>query len=115
MILAHLIAGFSLASWSLFVSVPFRKSAQLAAVVATLLALVLGVVPLVMFEEIGTTTPTVLSFFFPPMFYVFIIKIFAGFEVNQMAPSLSLPDPQYQITALPMVIAVLVRLFWNLS
>lgn len=108
MILAHLLTGFSLASWSFFASVFFRKSAQLAAVVTTLLAIILGVIPMVLFEEIGKTIPAILSFFFPPMFYVFILKDFAGFEVNEMSPNLSQKDPTFQIVALPMVIAVLV-------
>lgn len=108
-IFIHLLTGFGLASWTLFFSVPFSKSPQLAAAVTTLVALVLGIVPLVLFIELGPILPAILSFFFPPMFYVFALKNISAFETNGMPVSFSEFDPTYSTQLSAMVIAAVVR------
>lgn len=103
-ILANILGGLGLASWSCIVSVPFSKSPQLAAVVSTGVAIVLGVIPLMIDETVDTTTPPVLSFFFPSMFYVFMLKDIAGFELSLLPANLSERDPTYNFAATPMII-----------
>ncbi|KDR85851.1 hypothetical protein GALMADRAFT_389530 [Galerina marginata CBS 339.88] len=112
MILVHILTGVGLASWSFFISVPFSKSPQLAAVVGTGVAIVLGVIPLALPSEFSTSTATALSFLFPSMFYVFILKSFAGFELNQTSPSLYHSNSNFEVTPLPMVIAVVIGIFF---
>jgi ATP-binding cassette subfamily A (ABC1) protein 3 len=46
-IIIHLLLGFTLASWSFFIAVPFGKSPQLAAVASTFLSIMFAVVALV--------------------------------------------------------------------
>ncbi|PPR02359.1 hypothetical protein CVT24_011703 [Panaeolus cyanescens] len=112
LILVHLLTGFNLASWSLFFSVPFSKSPQLAAAVTTLVALVLAVVPLVLFFEIGAVLPAVLTFFFPPMFYVFALKNMSSFEGSGVPTSFSEPDPIYFTQLSGMIIAAVFAMFF---
>ena len=113
MILIHLLTGLGLASWSFAISVPFSKSPQLAAVVTTGLAIALGVVPMMLFN-IGSTTPTILSFFFPSMFYIFSLKYLAGYEQWQAAGEDQggfLSEFTGGLSLLPMIIVALVSVF----
>lgn len=103
----HLLTGLALASWTFFVAVPFSKNPQLAAVVTTVLTLVLGVVPMEL-AGLGTTTPAILSFFFPPMFYIFALKVLSGFETYGIPFQIAVPDPAYSLTLQPMIIASVV-------
>jgi len=106
MILISSLAGLGLASWSCIVSVPFSKSPQLAAVVAAGAAIILGVVPLMVDEITNKVAPPIFSFFFPSMFYVFMIKNFSGFEISSEAPNLSHRDPTFNFEGTPMIVAV---------
>ncbi|CAA7265338.1 unnamed protein product [Cyclocybe aegerita] len=109
LILIHLITGFGLASTSLFISVPFSKSPQLAAVIATGLSIAVGVAPMMLYD-IGTFIPGVLSFF-PSMFYLFSLKALSGFEIEGRAPKLSEPDPNHGLALQPMIIGALIGVF----
>jgi ATP-binding cassette, subfamily A (ABC1), member 3 len=69
----HLLLGLVLASWSFFVSAPFGKSPQLAAVASTLLSIVFAILGLV-FSRAGTGAAVIFSIIFPPGFYIFAIR-----------------------------------------
>jgi ATP-binding cassette subfamily A (ABC1) protein 3 len=71
------------------------------------LTLVLGVVPMNL-AVLGTTTPAILSFFFPPMFYIFALKVLSGFETYDIPFAIAVPDPAYELTLQPMIIASVV-------
>ncbi|KAF9479407.1 P-loop containing nucleoside triphosphate hydrolase protein [Pholiota conissans] len=100
----HILSGLSHISWTFFVSVPFSKNPQLAAVVTTVLVLVLAVIPMEL-ALLGTLVPAILSFFFPPMFYIFTLKVFAGFETWGDPFSVDVADPAYGVTLQPIMIA----------
>lgn len=110
LILLHLVAGFGCTGWAFFASVPFSKSPQLAAVVTTGAAIVLAIIPLSISAETNSAVGPVLSFFFPSMFYVFVLKAFSGFETNLQHTVLSQKDPIFFYKATPMIIAAVVSL-----
>ncbi|KAH9486190.1 ABC transporter A family member 2 [Psilocybe cubensis] len=112
LILLHLVAGFGCTGWAFFASVPFSKSPQLAAVVTTGAAIVLAIIPLSITAENNSAVGPVLSFFFPSMFYVFMLKMFSGFEVNLQHVVLSQKDPTYFFEGIPMIIAAVVGVFF---
>ncbi|KAG8692486.1 hypothetical protein FRC09_011165, partial [Ceratobasidium sp. 395] len=78
MIAIHVIAGFSLASFSLFVCIPFRKSPQLAAIGTTFLSILLSI--LALFIPMNPATAAFYTLVFPPGFFVFAIKVVSRFE-----------------------------------
>ncbi|KZT02088.1 P-loop containing nucleoside triphosphate hydrolase protein [Laetiporus sulphureus 93-53] len=106
----HLLLGLSLASWSFFVSVPFGKSPQLAAIASTVLAIVFAILALVD-EHVSTGAAFFFSLFFPPGFYIFAIRAVCGFEVHQIPTSVTRPDPDNHLTLLPLIIAAIIDVF----
>jgi hypothetical protein len=67
-----------------------------------------------MFFNIGSTTPVILSFFFPSMFYIFSLKYLAGYELWQAAGGDQggfLSEFTGGLSFLPMIIAALVSVF----
>lgn len=108
--LIHVLLGLVLASWSLVIAVPFSESPQLAAVVATFLAVVLAILGLV----VDTGNTLVLVFFsvlFPPAWYMFALKGVCGFENHQMAADMLVGDPDRGIQIAPLIVVAIVR-FW---
>lgn len=103
----HLILGFSLASWSFFVAVPFGKSPQLAAVASTFLSLVFAILALV-FSKASTGAAFIFTLIFPPGYYIFAIRAIAGFEVQQIGTNVLDPDPDNNLRLLPIMIAAIV-------
>ena len=97
----------SLASWSLFVSTPFEKSPQLAAVWSTFIAIVFAILAQA-FSGVSTGVAFIFSILFPPGFYVFSIRCIAGFELNRMATNAPHRDPDNQLVLLYLIIAALV-------
>jgi ATP-binding cassette subfamily A (ABC1) protein 3 len=84
----------SLASWSLFVSVPFGKSPQLAAISTTFLSFLFAIFALVLSPRASNGLQMVFTLLFPPSFYVFVMSAIAGFEDTQTRTSFIQPDPQ---------------------
>ncbi|KAF9235154.1 hypothetical protein BU15DRAFT_78325 [Melanogaster broomeanus] len=76
----HLLLGFSLASWSFFIAVPFGKSPQLAAIASTFMAFILAILALV--SHASTGVATIFTLVFPPGFYIFAIRTMCGWENN---------------------------------
>ncbi|KAI8968791.1 hypothetical protein BD414DRAFT_541258 [Trametes punicea] len=110
----HLLLGFTLASWSFFIATPFGKSPQLAAVCSTFLAIIFAFFALV-FERASTGAAFVLTLLFPPGFYTFVIRAMCGFEVHQIATSVTQPDPDNALRLLPLVIAAIIDISYGLG
>ncbi|KAJ6525396.1 hypothetical protein B0H19DRAFT_1214941 [Mycena capillaripes] len=109
LLLINVLCGLSLASWALFVAVPFGKS-QLAAIVSTFLALILSVIVLQTPIE-GTTACAVLTVIFPPMFYMFAVRTIDGFEGASTHTDATQPDPQGGLTLLPLLVIAIINVF----
>lgn len=110
--LANDIIRLSLASWSLFVSVPFENSPQLAAVASTFLSFIFAILAQA-FGHASSGAAFIFTIIFPPGFYVFAIRAIAGFEAHQIPTNMLKKDPDNQLTLLSLVIAVLVRACLN--
>jgi hypothetical protein len=111
MVLAvHLLLPLSLASWSLFVAVPFGQSPQLAAVVSTFLAVLFAVFALVCghVRDVGAAVYTLI---FPPGFYIFAIRAITGWELNYQSPNALKGDPDDGLRLLPLLIIALVSAY----
>lgn len=106
-LVVHLLLGLSLASWSLFVSAPFGKSPQLAAIAATVLAIVFAILALVD-GRAGTGAAFFYTLFFPPGFYIFAIRCMCGFELKQVGTNVVKPDPDNHLVLLPLLFAAIV-------
>ncbi|KAJ7881460.1 hypothetical protein B0H13DRAFT_2049321, partial [Mycena leptocephala] len=109
LLLINVLCGLSLASWALFVAVPFGKS-QLAAIVSTFLALILSVI-VVQTPIEGTTACAVLTVIFPPMFYMFAVRTIDGFEGASIHTDATQPDPQGGLTLLPLLVIAIINVF----
>jgi ATP-binding cassette subfamily A (ABC1) protein 3 len=84
----------SLASWSFFVSVPFGKSPQLAAISTTFLSSLFAIFALVLSPYASNGLQMVFTLLFPPSFFIFVISAIIGFEDTQARTSFTQPDPQ---------------------
>ncbi|KAF9235155.1 hypothetical protein BU15DRAFT_78326 [Melanogaster broomeanus] len=84
-------AGLLAASWSFFIAVPFGKSPQLAAV--------------------ASTVATIFTLVFPPGFYIFVIRAVCGWENNLMPTNVLKPDPDTNVTVIPILIACIIDIF----
>ncbi|KAI1786794.1 P-loop containing nucleoside triphosphate hydrolase protein [Ganoderma leucocontextum] len=110
MVAIHLLTGLSLASWAMFVMAPFGKSPTLAAIVSTVLTLVLVVIAMV-YTTVPTFTASIITLVFPPFFYPVAIRCVSGFEVNLVPTSAILADPEYGLTLWPLLLATLIGIF----
>lgn len=108
LLIVHLLLGFSLASWSFFIAAPFGKSPQLAAVATTFLGIMFAILALV-FGKAGTGVATIFSLIFPPGYYIFAIRAICGWENHQIPTNVLKPDPDNNLTLLPLIIAAIVR------
>lgn len=106
----HLLLGLTLASWSFFVSAPFGKSPQLAAIASTVLSIVFAILALVD-THASTGAAFVFSIFFPPGFYIFAIRAVCGFEAHQIATNVLKPDPDNNLILLPLIFAAIIDIF----
>jgi hypothetical protein len=108
----HLLLGFSLASWAIFVAVPFGKSPQLAAISATFLSIVFAILALV-FSHASTGAAFIFTLIFPPGFYIFAIRAICGFENHVLATNVLKNDPDDGLMLLPILIAAIVSLLFQ--
>jgi len=109
MIIIHLITGLSLASWTLFASVPFGRSPQLAAVVATFLALLIAILALVA-GHVGSGAATLFTLILPPAFFIFATRGLAGWENHQLVANVIKADPDRGIRLLPLIVVGLINI-----
>ncbi|KAJ6506519.1 hypothetical protein C8R45DRAFT_969887 [Mycena sanguinolenta] len=109
LLLINVLCGLSLASWAMFVAVPFGKS-RLAAIVSTFLALILSII-VVQTPIEGTTACAVLTVIFPPMFYMFAVCTIDGFEGASIHTDATQPDPQGGLTLLPLLVIAIINVF----
>ena len=86
--------SLSLASWSFFVSIPFGKSPQLAAISTTFLSLLFAVLALVLSPRASIGLQMVFTLLFPSGFFVFVVSAIAGFENKETPTSFSRSDPE---------------------
>jgi ATP-binding cassette subfamily A (ABC1) protein 3 len=101
----------SLASWSLFVSVPFGKSPQLAAISTTLLAFLFAILALVLSPHASIGPQMIFTLFFPSGFFVFVMSVIAGFEATETPTSATQPDPQRGGRIVPLFLIAIVNIF----
>ncbi|TFK56402.1 P-loop containing nucleoside triphosphate hydrolase protein [Heliocybe sulcata] len=109
-LIVHLLFGWSLASWSFFVSAPFGNSPQLAAVASTFLSILFAILALV-FGRAGTGAAFIFSVIFPPGYYIFAIRAICGFENHQLATNVLKGDPDNHLMLLPLIIAAIIDIF----
>ena len=101
LIIYHILAGFALASFSIFGASFFRK-AQLSGITITIGAIVLAIIAQVA-GPFNTAAVAILSLLFPPMNYVFFIIWIARFERVKQSANLvhGAPDYKKHIWSLP--------------
>jgi ATP-binding cassette, subfamily A (ABC1), member 3 len=84
LIVFQVLAGLSLASFSVF-GASFFKKAQLSGIVTTIIAILLGIAAQVVSKGgAGSGTVTVLSLLFPPMTYVFFFINLARWQYQNL-------------------------------
>jgi len=108
LVVIHLLTGLAIASWVFIISLPFGKSPHSAAVVSTAIAIVAAMVPIAIKKFTTSMITALLSFFFPPIFYVSALITIAEFEKDEKAPSFTVPDPRFGLQLKTMVYAVVV-------
>lgn len=108
LLVLHITLGLVLASYSLFIAVPFGKSSQLAAVVSTFLAILFAIMGLIV-KKGPSGILFVLSLLFPPSFYMFALTALTGYENNELGTNLLKGDPDKGVVMLPILIAAIVR------
>ncbi|KAG1779604.1 hypothetical protein EV702DRAFT_965686 [Suillus placidus] len=109
-LIVHLLLGFSFASWSFFVAAPFGKSPQLAAVATTFLGIMFAILALV-FSRASTAAATIFTLIFPPGYYIFAIRAICGWENHLIPTNVLKPDPDSNLTLLPLIIAAIIDVF----
>ncbi|KAG0694048.1 hypothetical protein DFH29DRAFT_859873 [Suillus ampliporus] len=109
-LIVHLLFGFSLASWTFFIAAPFGKSPQLAAVASTFLGIMFAILALV-FSKASTVAATIFTLVFPPGYYIFAIRAICGWENHQIPTNILKPDPDSNLTLLPLIIAAIIDVF----
>ncbi|KAH6912560.1 nod factor export ATP-binding protein I [Coprinopsis sp. MPI-PUGE-AT-0042] len=109
-ILVHVVFGLSLASWSIFVAVPFGKSPGLAAAMSTLAGLVLAAVAFAV-KKYDTTIAVVLTVLFPPMFYPHAIRGIGSYELDTLGTNMLKGGGEYPFTLIALVGAAVLNIF----
>lgn len=110
-IIYHLLAGLSLASFSIF-GASFFKKAQLSGITLALTTLLLGVVAQVVGIE-DSSTVGILSFFFVPCNYVFFIIFMARYERQDKPTDLvrGAPDSPWSFPGIGMWVFLIIQVF----
>ncbi|KAK9328130.1 hypothetical protein V1520DRAFT_12298 [Lipomyces starkeyi] len=112
LVVYHLLSGFSLISWSIFLS-SFFKKAQLSGILSAGFSMVLCIMVVVQYATIGfnRAATIVLSFLFPPMNYTYYIQTNAKWEKEQMPLNLVNDAPDGGIAAGILWIAAIFQIF----
>ena len=74
LIVFHILAGLSLASWSVF-GASFFKKAQLSGIIVTIASLLFGVLAQVLNKTLSEGAVIITGLLFPPMNYVYFIVV----------------------------------------
>jgi len=106
-VILHILLGCALASFSIVVAVPFKKSPALAAVVSTFLAIVFAIMGVIL-KAAPTGVLFVLSIFCPPSLYLFSLTAMTGYENHGLATNILKGDPDKGVILLPLLIASIV-------
>ncbi|KAG0651885.1 abc transporter A family member 3 ame [Hyphodiscus hymeniophilus] len=110
-VIYHLLAGLSLASFSIF-GASFFKKAQLSGITLALTTLLLGVVAQVVGIQ-NSSTVGVLSFLFVPCNYVFFIIFMARYERQDLPTDLvrGAPKSPWQLPGIAFWIFLIIQIF----
>ncbi|KAK3956806.1 hypothetical protein QBC32DRAFT_226994 [Pseudoneurospora amorphoporcata] len=111
LIIYHVLAGLSLASFSIL-GAAFFKKAQLSGISIVILYILLGVIAQIVTAP-KTATVVVLSLLFMPCNYVYFISYLARFEAKEMATNLgkSAPESPSQVAGIVLWIFLIVQIF----
>lgn len=111
LIIYHILAGLSLASFSIL-GAAFFKKAQLSGISIVILYILLGVIAQIITAP-KTATVVVLSLLFMPCNYTYFIAYLARFEAKDMATNLgkSAPDSPSQVAGIVLWIFLIVQIF----
>lgn len=128
LIVLHLLAGLSLASFALFVGA-FFKRAQLSGITAIIVSLVLAILAQV-YDTAGNGAVIVTSLLFPSMNYTYFIIFMARWQAQDLATDLVKAAPNnpwtvsglalwilliVQILVYPVLAAIVERALWGTS
>ena len=128
LIVFHILAGLSLASFALFVG-SFFKKAQLSGITAILVSLVLAILAQV-YDTKGSGSVIVCSLLFPSMNYTYFIIFMARWQAQNLATDLTKAAPDnpwtvsgialwvlliVQIIVYPILAAIVERTLWGTS
>ena len=108
--IVHLLAGLSLASWSILGGSLFRK-AQLSGITVTLVSIILAIIAQVVAPQ-SSGAVAILSLLFPSMNYTFIIIYMARWE-RQLLPSnfaKGAPDSPWQVPGFVFLIFLIIQI-----
>ena len=128
LIVFHILAGFSLASFALFVG-SFFKKAQLSGITAVIVSIVLAILAQV-YDTKGSGSVIVCSLLFPSMNYTYFIIYMARWQAQNLATDLTKAAPDnpwtvsgivlwvlliVQIIVYPILAAIVERTLWGTS
>lgn len=110
-IIYHLLAGLSLASFSIL-GASFFKKAQLSGITMAIVTLLLGVLSQVI-DKTNSGTVAILSLLFVPCNYVFFIVFMARYERQDLATDLvrSAPDNPWGLPGIALWVFLIVQIF----
>ncbi|KAL2063822.1 hypothetical protein VTL71DRAFT_5627 [Oculimacula yallundae] len=110
-IIYHVLAGFSLASWSIL-GASFFKKAQLSGISMALITLLLGVlVQVLKFEDSGSVA--ILGLLFVPCNYIFFLTFMARYERQEVATDLvgAAPKNPWTLPGIALWVFLVVQIF----
>ena len=128
LIVLHILAGLSLASFALFIGAFFKK-AQLSGITAIIVSLVLAILAQV-YDNRGSGSVIACSLLFPSMNYTYFIIYMARWQAQDLATNLTSAAPDnpwtvpgialwvlliVQILVYPILAAIVERTLWGTS
>ena len=93
LIVFHILAGLSLASWSIFGASFFKKS-QLSGIIVNIASLLFGVLAQVLNKQLSEGAVIITGLLFPPMNYVYFVVVMARWEAQNTATDLVKSPPE---------------------
>ena len=107
----HILAGFSLASFSILGAVFFKK-AQLSGITVSIVTLLLGILAQVLGSTQHAVTVAILSFLFAPCNYVFYIIYLARYEQQQLPANLLKAAPNnWNLPGIALWVFLIIQIF----
>ncbi|KAK0123573.1 hypothetical protein ONS96_010552 [Cadophora gregata f. sp. sojae] len=110
-IIYHVLAGLSLASWSIL-GASFFKKAQLSGISMALITLLLGVLVQVLKFK-GNGSVAILSLLFVPCNYIFFLTFMARYERREMATNLfkAAPRNPWTLPGIALLVFLIIQIF----